>query len=522
VFDNVPVGLARELNEEVKNPDGTPRPLAFMYIDALTQRGRPKAGPERAAHGLSLVADMAAARFDEARTYELQALSRLDGTKGTKIQMTDRFFPLAANQLPLSFGAFLHADFRRYDYLVGLYDGAYALAVGSLAVDKRKPPVTREEWRAFVARFRAELDDQFCGVSCPSAPRDEDEKLARAFLLHLLSDELQARAPAEVAIANNSAAPTGERDVVWDLHEELYEQSELRRAHLREGGDRVAQASLEANRGGMNGFFWNLPARLGPMSPQQRVDARDDPNGFLVGEVDRLVRRQIDIENADEGRSDLAEGDQRLSKTFKDALYYSRLVAPALIERSPTWIGDAGTATRLGMPAIISFLLPQYAANVVTTCQHELGWEPKLRVGYRAREDGLRPWYAGPFLATQAALQWAGWCSDGASWSRWRFGAGLGWDPNGRIVDDVQVLATTVTSGEQFFRAGGVEGAVTFLTKLRLAVGSDGLWTQGGSGTLPHGFYVTLGLADLGGVVTWAAQSLFRPCQHGCENEVLP
>src|SRR5262249_23178832 len=41
---------------------------------------------------------------------------------------SSRFFPIMANRLPESFGAFMHPSFRVYDYFVGVYDGIYWIA----------------------------------------------------------------------------------------------------------------------------------------------------------------------------------------------------------------------------------------------------------------------------------------------------------------------------------------------------------------------------------------------------------
>src|SRR5262249_4243057 len=125
-FDNIPVGLAIELNKDVDKPDRDghkpERKLAFMYVDASIHRGQPKPTRAPLKHGLALLQEQLGSRLDEARTYELQAVTRNLRKDDAKVQMTDSFFPLSAGTLPESFGAFFHPEFRRYDYLIGFYD----------------------------------------------------------------------------------------------------------------------------------------------------------------------------------------------------------------------------------------------------------------------------------------------------------------------------------------------------------------------------------------------------------------
>jgi hypothetical protein len=102
---------------------------------------------------------------------------------------------------------------------------------------------------------------------------------------------------------------------------------------------------------------------------------------------------------------------------------------------------------------------------------------------------------------------------------------GFGWDPKGRVFDDVQ-LAATVSSPLDHpttWRSSGLElAAHPFGSKFRVSVGvPQALWSRDGLPGLSSrlsAWFFSIGLADLNGSLYWAARSIYGVANpYACE-----
>ncbi len=125
-YDNLPLQLATELD---------PRAKDFIFIDPSNMRGEEKLIAEQnqseeppigflGANAMPLI--NASDIFQSMRLYN--AISQyFDKNSGRNLILSSRHHPITGKFLS-HFGAFLHQDFRIYDYHVGVYDAIYHLA----------------------------------------------------------------------------------------------------------------------------------------------------------------------------------------------------------------------------------------------------------------------------------------------------------------------------------------------------------------------------------------------------------
>ncbi len=158
-FDNIPLGLAIDLVDHQQLADGGR--LVYHYVNSdLERRAKPDFDGKPTASGVSFLASFVGTFITEARSYELQGLSRfrldklgllpdgkpLPGSPYT-FDVVDRSFPVVGNYL-VSFGAFSHRDFRVFDYLVGVYDGIADLAIQGPERQELRNPSDQTSWDA--------------------------------------------------------------------------------------------------------------------------------------------------------------------------------------------------------------------------------------------------------------------------------------------------------------------------------------------------------------------------------------
>jgi hypothetical protein len=142
-FDNVPLGLGYSLTDAmVTRPDSlSTERRQFFYIDPDRRRyisspgedeASPTAAPVPVYPSLSEVLSLAGNFYAVAGKYELQTVARYvwrekPGQPEPKLLIAGRLTPIVGEYL-YAFGAFLAEPFRRFDYEVGVYEGAYDYA----------------------------------------------------------------------------------------------------------------------------------------------------------------------------------------------------------------------------------------------------------------------------------------------------------------------------------------------------------------------------------------------------------
>jgi hypothetical protein len=147
-FDNIPLGLGFSLTQRMleqlrEEPKGiAAEDKHFFYIDPERRRylaTAPSApgeagteAPQPVAPGLANVVKLGTNFFSVAASYELQAVARYGQTeygwsRPPNLIIADRLMPITGKYL-FAFGAFLAEPFRRFDFAVGAYDGAYSAA----------------------------------------------------------------------------------------------------------------------------------------------------------------------------------------------------------------------------------------------------------------------------------------------------------------------------------------------------------------------------------------------------------
>jgi hypothetical protein len=157
-------------------------------------------------------------------------------------------------------------------------------------------------------------------------------------------------------------------------------------------------------------------------------------------------------------------------------------------------------------------LLPYYATWDFANSAFESGWEPKVRFGPRCffalgASGKVMPWYYSERFRGRAA-------------------AGVGWDPRGRLFDDVSLLTTTYHGvSDESKLAVGLELTTIIATKFRLGIGLPRLIR----GDLPddepdrrfESIMVSLGIADLNGLIAGGFQYLFSSVGEPMEEHTL-
>jgi predicted acylesterase/phospholipase RssA len=163
VFDNVPLGLAVSLTEQLLAPADAEQ-VHYVYIDPDHARSYaplpmpPPERPETKRVGLSTTFDFIKTFVSVSQQYELQGVARYlykptDGgqANGAKTppatplpRLTSRLQPLMGSYLA-HFGAFFAEPFREHDFYVGVYDGLVNAAREKWNIHADGRPLTEEE-----------------------------------------------------------------------------------------------------------------------------------------------------------------------------------------------------------------------------------------------------------------------------------------------------------------------------------------------------------------------------------------
>lgn len=171
VFDNLPIGLAMELNQWAQKGETNKPRTRVMYLDpSKRRRGKPKQEEQaRTSQGSSYLLGIIGRFVDNSQYYELQTTVRFAADKlGYQRPMpTSRLAPIMGEKLG-HFGAFLAKPFRQYDFYVGIYDGMWAMADQACQDDPGFATWEQEEHARCVITHIAEQHRQLRLSSQPS------------------------------------------------------------------------------------------------------------------------------------------------------------------------------------------------------------------------------------------------------------------------------------------------------------------------------------------------------------------
>lgn len=551
-FDNVPLGPALELahDEDLRRSRlGPVDPLAFLYVDPELRRGAPRLPEDRhRPDGLGGFTRLVNYVYREARAMELQGLERHCSAElaqeapaqkpladqgstplprrlicgvDTRPPGARRFLPSArfhgiTGRLAGSFGAFLHRAFRIYDYLVGVYDGVHATAARQDCQGAPVPARCRaERFRDAVEVVLADFDapQPEAGVA-PRLPRLEGPPAraddVRRFLYRLFVYEHRQLDPAAAAALCATLAPDlrtaacerGDEalahSLVWALHRVFAQlDGQLRASVLTANLQiRLRNAELETN---LDHVLEALEPYL-DAEPGRQGELETDRHAWLASVLDRLARRAIAVERADQhALADLGPevvdlNARLLGIDVVDGLQLARTAIAAGIERDDRWLDlDAGSTERvLGDHAwvpLVDLLVPHYLVGDPLYGGLLAGSTFHLRL--RGLRDPGHPPNAAERLAL--ALDAGIAVQDNhpvfAEHLYGRLGGGLTYDPAGRLVDDLELLyvhSRPLTDWDD--RTHGLELAVRLATKVRVSVGTFDLRSPS--------LYFAVGIAD--------------------------
>ena len=551
LFDNVPLGAAIDLA-------GAGESEHTRYIYILPDLRRLPFDPDGAPslkRGSAALGGVLGNYLNEARSYELQGISRYASCRMGDLFIVDRFFPVVGEYAG-AFGAFVRTEYRIYDYVIGLYDGLHAIA----ALEARSDPGCRGRDMAEPAcvqaishRFDGALDalvgqEAIDGRRFSEVPNASPLQL-EPFLRELFAYEVHwttSLSKREVASLGIQAAAPGAFDgnPVGRIYKALRDLDAQGRT-LAEAGFPAELARAQQDRGSLTYLMSRLPPELRPSEglaftadehlwPWQRAHAEWEPQPrpdrygleeWTAATLQRLLRRASDIEKIDAAGFDLL----RPPTTIPPWVFsIAQVAAASAVERGPSPVDlGMGTLFRLATgerwgERVAFGLLPQYLMKDLAGCGTDAGWDVRLR----APEYG---WLAGVNLG----LEWNLCAPQGTPYFGGHLGGGVGYDPRGRLIDDVQVNAVyhrafatwtepVLRPGETWSdRSWGLELSVTFATKIRLAAG----WrdvdlssaappvlspVEGVLGRL-KGPYASLGVADFDALAWLAYQFVAGP-----------
>lgn len=577
VFDNVPLGLAMEFAGQTAGRPFPPRE-GYFYVQPDQTRFAPDLSvPAGHAKGMTFALDMFGKFFNEARTYELQGIARFrPSIKHSDFVITSRFFPVVGEYLA-AFGAFMSIDYRVHDYLIGLYDGLYALALREARQRGNSAEAsnwTAAEWETF-AGLLLNLADSQIGPAETVPPEWAPQSASvtpipiRMFIRSLLDYELRWTSKLDQesrkALVKLDAGEEWSwcSNPVWAVHRALRDlDGKMRVAASR--GDPAEIAAVTDEAGSAFAFFeltekmafdrdFNpeatrpeaIPPHGVPSCKGTRTDVypvSDSPSGELFwnanwkkvrgleeqqfSTLDRLIQRAKDIQREDE-LSPIAEVAQP-ARTPNDILTMGQVLLASFWERQPkTFDLDPGSVSRTAraraFPYALFHLLPYYLSDNLFGHSLELGWEPKLRSGAWAPAS-----LGGTFLSVGAA--YFAERREGEALSRGgKFSLGLGYDPAGRLVDDLglRVIFWRPSGGDLLSfgprPSAGLELGVELASKVRLTFGFAHLFGLDREKTFTDRLgsaYFGLGLADLNGVL--AAGVAYFVDGHTTPPEVEP
>jgi predicted acylesterase/phospholipase RssA len=506
LFDNIPLGLAIELDRSRT----AGRPPVFLYVDDSKRRAPVDLTPRAPrSSGLGALWGTLGNFVGQTRQYELQGLARYRsaeaGFTDGRFFATSRLLPVSASYLG-AFGAFPVIAFRKVDYYIGVYDGIRSLAGPSREAFEaiQELVLARDaELTAFTSNLR-EYEEYWTGLAGTVAPRDRCD------------------------------VPALTEPAVRETFRVLCQIDEKGRVLARSGSPAEIARFRDEEAG-----YDALVRRSGALA-----ELGGDFSEWQHAEIDRLLRRALDVERADDRA--LRPGSVRPdslareldSATIRSVLLVGRLALASSIERAETSLFTSSSVARASahqcdVRAALAHLFPYFLVWDSVNSRAEIGWELTLRLPRRL------------MLGLDPALLWDPHLPD----HRWglRTVLGLGYDPRGRLVDDLQLGVGAWTASRDFeatFRdvrdrlpaSLGLEASIHLLgSKLRLAVGAPALigrrtpqtwhWgrTDGRFATLLDGFYFSIGFADVSGTVAWllraAPTQLLRTCEQRCEDD---
>jgi predicted acylesterase/phospholipase RssA len=533
ILDNQPFGLAEILAEHAVRDDREAKGASpeaavlkpkhtLFFIDVSPVRSpitAPK--PVRKQNGVTLLLDILEQRVNQVRGYENLGFAR--GHRDVQVRTSSRFFPIVANQLTASFGAFMHPSFRVHDYFVGVYDGIYWVAQsleqgdrcnGGGDGDGSDQVLSSDRARPSAATFM-KVAHLLIG----------DDAGLLTFVRNLFAYEQHWTGnPGDITMRDfcrppppprTKPGPWREDERVWQVFQALCETDQKSRRLARQGASAALAHHLkEADN--FHGLVRRLPS-----------DFLGDVDRWNYATADRLVRRAIDVE-----RSDRRLGhSSRLAET---GALMGRLALVSMMERDPEVLDlDPSSVARVSaqrwsIARTFWHLFPSTLVWDPVQSRAMAGYEPKLRFG-------TSRWFM-PFALLGE------WYPYHPTFHPDAFGltthlGGVGWDPSGRIVDDVGLALSVawdfpLDAGP---RAYGLELATQVLgSKLRLALGVPQFFASGGQAHSPlftrarlDGFYVSVGFGDLNGSLAWLSRSvagyLFpQRCEADCDGPPLP
>lgn len=537
LLDNQPFGIAESLAESYgseeshaicKKEQGTagetkqcepPRHSkrehqhTLYFLDTSPERN-PVAKPPAVVHesnGLSLTASLIWERFNQARGYENLGLARAH--TDLQVRRNSRFFPLTSGELPMAFGAFIHPSFRVYDYFIGVYDAIHMIA------------------KALTTKVECDCDPEAAnraGLDTGLPPPEVFKKVAESLIgddahLSLFIDRLFAYERQwsdggrpgtgnlchfnfpPVPKGTKVAAPFREDQHVAEVFQVLCDRDQASRELARKGQFAALAEYLKKTKG-LQRWADNLP---------HKKEFLGDTPTWEHKNLDRLLRRAIDVERADRAQMPWT------NHTFEDGAQVGRFALASLLEREdeifdldPSSVERiAGhqwnSATRLWHLVPGTLLWDSFNSRLA------MGWEPRVRIS-RAfiGFGGFFDWFAyersaRPYSLGTSAL----------------FGGG--WDPSGRWFDDVQLAASYDRElagqvAKQPSDMVGLELSTHFLgSKFRVGIGAPEVFWARDRGQASFAdrfnrFFITLGLGDLNGSLSWLVRWMSDACEEDC------
>lgn len=578
VFDNVPLGLAIALNDEAKDD------IRYFYVHPDAVRSEYSfPADDRRRRGSAYVSKVLGNYLDEGRKYELQGIARFNTAKlhldKRGFVATTRFFPVLGEMLVAAFGAFMAQSYRVHDYLIGVYDGLFALAADEVGRERDRTcsdpdcflpeEVERwneEQWTAVSKRFLKKmtdligLDEQIIPDFADRPPRYQGvfSFSMRAFLADLLDYEQRWASPLSQArrqaIVRETLGDSLQRHIadlhqhcdnpVWRIHHALRELDARGRLLARSGSrDEIAAfVELRDSFGALiqlAGYGPDTQPPRGPLDParflmdEKRCSDESalvmpdiwqwapwyntpwskyrGTEGFEFTAADRVLRRAAELERRDEDSRDSARALLKSESLPAWLFPLGRLAYASAVERDDHLIEfQPGTVKRLLQGHTLESLAYLLPNSVTFGHVQELLWSLRVRPRLYGVFGGLD---VGPFLM----LQKGEFATVG-----YRASFGLGYDPAGRIFDDVQLswsmwreqpcglfCGSSVTG--HLFDYAGPEISFVLFTKIRFALAAPRLIGIVSRPSIPErltDLQFSVGLTDLNGIAVTLANMI--------------
>ena len=394
LYDNVPIGLAVALVENVARPrvasmDEVPR---YLFIDPEQLRGLdPVQVTNQGKEGLPMLLDLLGSFVSVARKYELQAMVREQNAlpkKTADLMSITRFMPIMGEHFQW-FGAFAARPFRQYDYYVGVYDGLRALAVevcGQYHITA--PDLLARCAAAEVLRLHDAL-----GLS--DTPKDSADRattrsasaIVKQLTLRELEVDLKGRPDAVAALGTSC-----EKAKADPVTQAIFEANLALDKKRRQSGN----FALDANQ------FHAVAKAVKPEVEKIQPELELSQLGYSLSENDRLFFANSRAWVASQGkalslRALDREADiqkQQADRAFLDGttVYGTMAFAAHIAWPVSGWYWNGRHLPQVGMlsghekaPVILTRFLIPYEANL----RFGLGWEIGFRGGYAWSVAGL-------------------------------------------------------------------------------------------------------------------------------------